>query len=172
MAGLVRRLLFVVVAFGGLGIAAPAGAAPTDGTAASPQLSVFVIGDHNASLSSHVTFWGAQWAKSNILSGGDAPDSFKGFADTVLVTGCNGGSFTTAPGDSSEPPSMASGGTIIYVLVANTITKSGPVIAGTFDKIVAVQTDPGYGPDPGHSGTGVVIGPGPGCSDGGGVAPS
>src|SRR5207245_10880832 len=39
----------------------------------------FVIGDGNSAVGTHVTFWGAQWAKLNTLSGGDAPAAFKGF---------------------------------------------------------------------------------------------
>ncbi len=29
---------------------------------------VFVIGDGNAALGTHVTFWGAQWAKDNTVT--------------------------------------------------------------------------------------------------------
>ena len=167
MAGLVRRLVLVAAIFGGIGVAAPAGAAPGDTAPATPQVSMFVIGDGNASVGSQVTFWAAQWAKINTLSGGSAPDSFKGFAVNVTLsaTGCSG-SFTTSTGNSSDPPSTVPG--TIYVLVANSVTQSGPVISGTFNEVVAVQVDPGYGPDPGHAGTGVVIGPAPGCSDTGG----
>ncbi len=37
----------------------------------------FVIGDRNAVVGNSVTFWGAQWAKDNSLSGGAAPRAFK-----------------------------------------------------------------------------------------------
>src|SRR3954453_16455035 len=42
---------------------------------------LFVIGDRDAVVGQHVTFWGAQWRKKNHLIGGTAPASFKGFAD-------------------------------------------------------------------------------------------
>src|SRR6202040_2593590 len=45
----------------------------------------FVIGDKNAAIGNSVTFWGAQWAKVNSLSGGPAPASFKGFAEAPLT---------------------------------------------------------------------------------------
>ena len=38
----------------------------------------FVVGDRTATGA--VTFWGAQWSKRNVLSGGAAPAAFKGFA--------------------------------------------------------------------------------------------
>ncbi len=46
----------------------------------------FVIGDQNVQVGSQVTFWGAQWWKDNPLSTGDAPASFKGFADNATAT--------------------------------------------------------------------------------------
>ena len=119
----------------------------------------FVIGNENAEYigvtPSTVQFWGAQWAQNNSLSGGPAPDSFKGFAQTVTPSG-PGGTFVTRTGNSSQPPPTV--GSIICVLVADHITQSGSVISGHYTNIVAVQTDPGYGPDPGHPGTGHVIG--------------
>src|SRR5947209_19534883 len=113
----------------------------------------FVIGDQNAAVGSHVTFWGAQWWKDNGLSAGDAPAAFKGYADTAAPV-C-GQSWTTRPGNSSDPPATVDG--VIPVVVASTITKSGPVISGDAPKVVLVSVDPGYGPDPGHPGTGTVI---------------
>jgi len=40
----------------------------------------FVIGDLEATIGNHVTFWSEDWADQNSLSGGSAPDDFKGFA--------------------------------------------------------------------------------------------
>ena len=113
----------------------------------------FVIGDLNAAPGNGVTFWGAQWAKVNSISGGPAPNAFKGFADTVPLS-C-GGTWTSSPGNSSSPP----GGTpsFMAVIVSSSITKSGPTITGDVPKIVIVQTKPGYGPSPGHDGTGTVV---------------
>jgi hypothetical protein len=168
MASLVTRLMLVATVFGGIAVAAPAGVALAGGSPADPQVSAFVIGDGSLAAGPTVEYWGAQWAKDNMfLNGSDAPNSFKGFADTTTVaaTGCTG-SFTTVPGNSSEPPSTVPA--IVYVLVANSVTKAGPVISGTYVDIVAVATDPGYGPDPGHPGTGLVLG----SICGGGGSPS
>ena len=114
----------------------------------------FVISDQNAAVGSQVTFWGAQWWKQNPLSTGLAPASFKGFADTATAT-C-GETWTTDPGDSSDPPANASG--TVPVVVSSQITKNGPVISGDTTEVVLVQVDPGYAPDPGHAGTGTVVG--------------
>src|SRR5204862_2402164 len=66
----------------------------------------FVIGDQNAVVGNHVTFWGAHWASLNSPSGGPAPHSFKGFANsTNLSPAACGGTWTAGPGNSSSPPS-------------------------------------------------------------------
>jgi uncharacterized repeat protein (TIGR01451 family) len=113
----------------------------------------FVIGDRNAILGDTVTFWGAQWAKDNSLSGGPAPNSFKGFTDTVPAS-C-GGSWTSRPGNSSQPPDTVP--LFMAVIASSTVTKSGATITGDIPKIVVVRTNPGYGPSPGHTGTGTVV---------------
>ena len=112
-----------------------------------------MIGDQNAALGAHVTFWGAQWWKDNALSGGGAPASFKGFADSATAT-C-GEAWTTLPGNSSAPP--ASVGDLVSVVVSSQITKSGPVISGDTLEVVLVRADPGYQGDPGHAGSGTVV---------------
>jgi hypothetical protein len=43
------------------------------------------------------------------------------------------------------------------VLVASSVTKTGSEIHGTWAKIVVVRTDTGYGPSPGHPGTGTIV---------------
>jgi hypothetical protein len=116
---------------------------------------VFVIGDGNATVGTHVTFWGAQWAKDNSLSGGDAPSAFKGLALTTDVVNC---AFATGPGNSVDGPDALPPGDV-QVLVASSITKSGSTINGTFTGWVAVKPDPGYAGDPGHAGTGTVDSP-------------
>jgi uncharacterized repeat protein (TIGR01451 family) len=113
----------------------------------------FVIGDGSAILGDTVTFWGAQWAKDNALSGGPAPNSFKGFTDTVPAS-C-GGNWTSRPGNSSQPPDTVP--LFMTVIASSTITKSGATITGDIPKIVVVRTNPGYGPSPGHAGTGTVV---------------
>jgi hypothetical protein len=103
-----------------------------------------------------VTFWGAQWAKQNSLSGGPGPAAFKGF---VNLTSTNppacGGTWKTDPGNSAPPPATVP--RTITVLVASSITKSGSVISGNIPKMVIVMTDPGYDSNPGHAGTGTVV---------------
>jgi hypothetical protein len=118
---------------------------------------MFVIGDQSAQLDAHVTFWGARWWTDNDLSGGPAPASFKGFADDVDPA-C-AAPWTTLPGDSSFPPTAT--GDVISVLVATRIDKSGRVISGDSPQLALVAVDPGYGPAPGHPGTGTVVGFGP-----------
>lgn len=114
----------------------------------------FVVG--NQSATGPVTFWGAQWAKQNLLTGGDAPSSFKGFANSLSVTPpvC-GDNWSTDPGNSSGPP--ASVPSYMGVLVSSSVSQSGSSIAGDTVSIVVVRTDPGYGANPGHSGTGTVV---------------
>lgn len=113
----------------------------------------FVVG--NQSATGPVTFWGAQWEKSNSLSGGPSPAAFKGFADSVGTPVC-GSSWSTRPGNSSKPP--ASLPTYMAVIVSSSDSQSGPRISGSSDHVVIVRTNPGYGPNPGHAGTGTVVG--------------
>lgn len=112
----------------------------------------FVVGDQSAVGA--VTFWGAKWSKLNRVSGGDAPDAFKGYA-LVAPTQC-GTRWTTGPGNSPDPPA---GPLPAYmaVLVTSSVTKSGPSISGTTTRIVIVKTDAGYKNDPGHAGSGTVV---------------
>jgi hypothetical protein len=131
--------------------------------------SSFVIGDQNVAVGAQVTFWGAQWWKDNPLSTGLAPAAFKGYANTV--SGTCGGSWTTDPGNSSDPPATI--GSVQDVIVSSAITKNGPVISGDIKEIVQVAVDPGYAGNPGHPGTGHIIGyvcGGP-SGDGGGGGP-
>src|SRR6266436_142672 len=126
----------------------PTGTPTTCGTS-------FVIGDLDAVVGNHVTFWGAQWWKLNHLSGGSAPASFKGFANCTNPNppAC-GGTWQSDPGNSSKPPESVPAD--ITVIVSSLITKSGPIISGDVPKMVIVHTDPGYSPNPGHEGTGTV----------------
>jgi len=114
----------------------------------------FVIGDLNSAIGGHVTYWGAQWWKLNSLTGGAAPAAFKGYANTPgasdTVT-----AWTTKPGNSSEPPATVP--TFMSVIVAGDIAQDGSTISGDAPHIVIVQTDPGYAPDPGHAGQGMVV---------------
>jgi uncharacterized repeat protein (TIGR01451 family) len=132
---------------------AGAGNAATATLTATAMSAQFVIGDLNAVVGDTVTFWGAQWAKDNSLSGGAAPASFKGFTDTVPAS-C-GGNWISRPGNSSQPPGSVP--LFMAVIVSSTVTKSGSTITGDIPKIVIVRTNPGYGPSPGQTGTGTVV---------------
>ena len=115
----------------------------------------FAIGDLDAVVGNQVKFWGAQWWKNNHLSGGRAPASFKGFANCTNPNppAC-GGTWTSDPGNSGHPPDTVPAD--MTVIVSSLITKSGPVESGDIAKMVTIHTDPGYGPNPGHEGTGTV----------------
>lgn len=116
----------------------------------------FVIGDQDAAVGTAVTFWGAQWWKDNGLSGGTAPASFKGFANSTPALAPCGVPWTTDPGNSSSPPEGPLPETI-EVIVSSHITKAGRVISGNTAEVVLVATNPGYENDPGHPGTGTVV---------------
>ena len=125
-------------------------------TPASAQPENFVIGDQNAVVGNHVTFWGAQWAKENSLSGGRAPASFKGFAKSTSTTTPEcGGTWKGDPGNWSSAPKSVP--TYITVRVASSATKSGSAITGNIVNLATIKTDPGYAPNPGHAGTGTVV---------------
>jgi hypothetical protein len=141
-------------AFDGSGLYLPSGDTSTTALLYSfaKGNSTFVVGDKSATGA--VTFWGAQWSKLNRVSGGAAPDAFKGFALVAPAT-C-GASWTTGPGNSPDPPA----GTLpayMAVLVTSSVTKSGSTISGTTAHVVIVKTDPAYKNDPGHAGTGTVV---------------
>ena len=113
----------------------------------------FVVGDKTATGS--VMFWGAQWWKQNVLTGGAAPAAFKGFAKNPSVPACGTG-WSTDPGNSAPPPA---GPLPAYmaVIVSSSISKSGSQISGNTVHIVIVKTNAGYDSNPGHAGTGTVV---------------
>lgn len=123
----------------------------------------FTIGDGNAAIGTHVTFWGAQWWKLNTLSGGEAPSSFKGWINSFPAPLCSL-AWTTGTGNSSEAP-PAPLPEYIDVAVASKVTQEGSIVASsTTTKVARVKTDvtyekkSGYQNDPGHEGTGTVVG--------------
>ena len=125
---------------------------PGDGT------SSFVISDQTATAGNDVMFWGAQWSKRNpFLSGRDAPNSFKGYAASFAGGGAPacGKRWTTGPGNSSSPPATLP--SFMGVIVAGGVDKAGSSIGGDVVRIAVVDADPGYAPNPGHSGTGEII---------------
>lgn len=114
----------------------------------------FTIGDQDAVVGNHVYFWGSQWARHNHLTGGMAPDAFKGFANCGMPLSC-GGAFTSSPGNTpGEPDTIPQ---FITVIVAHLVTQSGPVINGDIPNMAVVRTEPGYEANPGHPGTGTVM---------------
>ncbi len=115
----------------------------------------FVIGDQNAVIGHSVTFWGAQWAKLNSLSGGKAPSSFKGFAEDPKNPACSL-DWSADPGNSTPPPPGPLPA-FMGVIVTSSTSKFGSTISGNTVHIVIVQTNPGYAPNPGHAGTGTVV---------------
>jgi hypothetical protein len=121
----------------------------------------FVIGDQNATVGKIVTFsdvefWGSDWWKLNSLSGGPAPAAFKGFAQSSPNPPTCGENWTTDTGNSSGPPATVPG--FMAVIAASKITQSGSTISGNAPHVVVVKTNPGYAPNPGHKGTGTVVG--------------
>ncbi len=114
----------------------------------------FVISDLQDINGHAVYWWGAQWWKRDHLSSGLAPASFKGYEIGNASPWC-GTTWTTRPGNSPHPPSTVPG--LMAVIVSAHITKHGPVISGDIVHIVLVQTNPGYGPNPGHPGTGTIV---------------
>ncbi len=113
----------------------------------------FVVG--NQSDTGSVTFWGAQWEKANTLSAGPSPAAFKGFAGSTGTPVC-GRTWSARPGNSSKPPAILP--SYMAVIVSGSDSQSGPVISGSSDHVVIVKTNPGYEPNPGHAGTGTVVG--------------
>ena len=124
----------------------------------------FALGDqavHSATPSTTLTWWGGQWAKLNPLSGGAAPASFKGFAQTfrngpttVTDPAC-GGTWTGSTGGSSTLPSSVPA--YMAVVVPSKVTQSGGTVSGNVAKVVIVKTNPGYQPNPNDPGTGTVV---------------
>ena len=116
----------------------------------------FVVGDQSGAIGNAVSFWGAQWRKTNVLSGGAAPPAFKGFASSLIVSppAC-GAAWSSSPGNRSDPPATVP--SYMAAIASSAIAKAGSAIAGDTQAIVIVNTDAGYNSDPGHAGTGTVL---------------
>ena len=130
-----------------------------------PSRGAFVLGDRTvnaATASTTMNWWSDTWWNLNRLTGGVAPDSFKGFAGTITTLPVTspadvcGTTIKTLPGNS--PPPTTGVPTYMGVLVASSVTKSGTTINGRWAKIVVVRTNAGYAPTPGHPGTGTIVG--------------
>jgi hypothetical protein len=119
----------------------------------------FAVGDLSAVPGATVTFWSSEWYLANALSGGPAPASFKGFVNGLSVEPpvCGAPWTTRQGGNSVAPPPAGDIPAYMGVVVSTGVAKSGAVTAGDTARIVVVQTNPGYAPNPGHSGTGTVV---------------
>ena len=115
----------------------------------------FVIGNNNSANGTSVTFWAARWSKLNSLSGGSAPASFKGFAETPATPTCGAG-WSADPGNSTPPPAGPLPA-FMGVIVASSASKSDSTVSGNTVHIVVVHTIPGYQGNPGHPGEGTVV---------------
>jgi len=114
----------------------------------------FVVGDLAALPGARVNFWGAQWSQNNPMTGGAAPNAFKGWENGNTAPTC-GQTWTSGPGNSANPPATVP--QFMALIVSSNVTQNGSVISGTIQRIVVVRTEPGYGPNPGHRGYGEVI---------------
>jgi hypothetical protein len=101
-----------------------------------------------------VNFWGSQWVSNNPMSGGSGPNGFKGFETSSPAPAC-GSTWTTSAGNSSNPPATIP--QFMTVIVSSNVTKSGSTISGNVQKVLIVETQPGYGPAPGQQGFGRVV---------------
>jgi hypothetical protein len=125
-----------------------------------PSRGDFVLGDltvASAGPSTVLTWWSSHWPHLNSLTGGAAPNGFKGFAATLTPSSppaCDG-TWTTAPGNS--PPPIATIPSYMGVVVASSIQAKGKTFSGNTPKIVVIKTDSGYSPNPGHLGTGTYV---------------
>ena len=121
-----------------------------------PGGGAFAISDLQDINGHAVYWWGAQWWKNDHLSTGLAPASFKGFENSIASPWC-GDTWTTRPGNSSRPPKAVAPNSYMAVIVSSWITKRGSVISGNVVHVVLVRTNAGYGPNPGHPGTGTIV---------------
>jgi hypothetical protein len=106
-----------------------------------------------APVGSPATFWSARWSTLNPLA--QAPNSFKGWSDSAPTPPGCASSWTTRPGDSSEPPLAVP--SYVAVLETGPVSQHGSQIAGQAHGVAIVHTEDGYGPAPGHAGTGTVV---------------
>jgi hypothetical protein len=107
--------------------------APSNGTRpvvvyGKPAGGLFVVGDRSAAGA--VTFWSPSWWLLNMLSGGPAPASFKGFATAVP------GGWIASPGFDHPPVTVPEW---MAVLVGRHVAKVGSLITPTTSGMVVVH---------------------------------
>jgi hypothetical protein len=144
----------VVARFAGDAFYLPSSASANAISFAFPARGDFVLGDQTSTGA--VEFWGDDWASVNKLSGGAAPDAFKGFAASTSRPPACGTAWTSRPGDSSKPPNPPLP-SYMGVIVSSAVNQAGPTVSGSIFRIVVVTTNPGYDGNPGHHGTGTVV---------------
>ena len=93
-----------------------------------PAFGAFVVGDRVATLSNRVTFYDSDWSERNSTTGGESPDSFKGFAATPGPLPQCSGLFAATPGRSTKPPSTLPA--YMGTIVTSSVTKNGSSITG------------------------------------------
>ena len=104
----------------------------------------FVIGDTGVEVGDLVTYWSPSWWKANVLSKGTAPADFKGFAATLSSDRPTvGGTWSTRPGASSDPPKTVPA--FMAVIVTSSVSESQMTISGDITAIVVVRTDVTFG---------------------------
>jgi choice-of-anchor C domain-containing protein len=115
----------------------------------------FVIGDLAATAgNARVTFWGAQWARNNPMSGGQSPHAFNGFLNGT-TTPASGDAWTSRPGKVSNPPPTVP--QFMGVIVSSVVRKKGSVMTGNVGMIAVIETNPDYGLCSGRPGTGRLV---------------
>ena len=112
---------------------------------------LFVVADNSvaaATPTTPLTWWNDTWASLTRLSGGRAPDSFKGFAGTVTTLPTTspanvcGTSFRTLPGNS--PPPTSGVPSYMGVLVASSVpTPVSPASSRSQQAVNAATSVPG-----------------------------
>lgn len=125
----------------------------TIGFSFAPGGGAFVIGSPHGAVGQSVTFWSAQWARTNLADG--SARSFKGFARNPKSPSCGAG-WISDPGNSTPPPAGPLP-EFMGVIVTSSASQSGSTTSGNVVHIVVVKTNAGYSPNPGHAGTGTVV---------------
>lgn len=123
---------------------------------ANPTGGMFLIGPGNASIGTTATFWSPKWVTDNGIALNPPLAQLKGFANGVTNPLSCGGTWTVTPGNSPHPPDSVP--TFMAVLVTSQISGDGSRLSGDVTHIVIVKVNSGYGPAPGHVGTGTVVG--------------
>ena len=103
-----------------------------------------------------VEFWGHSWSRDNVLSGGPAPDSFKGFASAIRHQSAR----LRRRLDEQAGQQLETAGHAATLYGRSRFQQHYQVgfdYLSDVPEIVVVTPNPGYEPDPGHPGTGTVV---------------